>query len=50
MMASRKEVAELDALTEAWEKKRQGKRFSGKTFSLDEFMREEVVPTDTSTP
>lgn len=39
MMASKKEVAELDALADAWEKKRQGKRFVGKEFSLDEFVK-----------
>lgn len=39
MMASKKEVAELDALADAWEKKRQGKRYVGEKFSLDEFVK-----------
>lgn len=49
MMASRKEVAELDALAEAWEKKRQGKRFVGKEFSLNDFMRSDLGKRISST-
>lgn len=42
MMASRKEVDELDSLTAAWEKKRGGKRFTGDTFSLDGFIKNNI--------
>lgn len=42
MMASRKEAAELDALTEAWENKRKGKSLAGKELSLSEFMKQKV--------
>lgn len=38
MMASRAEVDELNALTEAWEKKRKGKSYVGKEMNLNEFL------------
>ena len=37
-MASRAEVDELNALTEAWEKKRKGKSYVGKEMNLNEFL------------
>lgn len=49
MMASKKEVAELDALADAWEKKRQGKRFVGKEISLNDFMRSDLGKRISST-
>ena len=49
MMASRKEVAELDALADAWEKKRQGKRYVGEKFSLNDFMRSDLGKNISST-
>lgn len=42
MMATRAEVDALDELTEAWEKKRQGKTFVGQTVNLDEFLKQNV--------
>lgn len=42
MMASKSEVNELDALTEAWQKKRGGKTFVGGQFSLDEFVKNKI--------
>jgi len=42
MMASRAEVNELDALTDAWEKKRKGKNFAGKKLNLNEFLNNGV--------
>lgn len=42
MMASKSEVDELDALTEAWQKKRKGKSFAGDKFSLEEFMEKKI--------
>ncbi len=42
MMASKSEVNELDALTEAWQKKRGGKTFVGEQFSLDEFVKNKI--------
>ena len=42
MMASKSEVAELDALQEQWEKKRNGRTFVGETVNLDEFVQGKV--------
>ena len=42
MMASKREVDELDALQAAWEAKRKGKSFVGETFSLDGFLKKEM--------
>lgn len=42
MMATRAEVDALDELTEAWEKKRQGKTFVGQTVNLDDFLKQNV--------
>ena len=42
MIATKEEVDEMNALTEAWEKKRQGKSHVGKTFSLNDFLAEKI--------
>ena len=42
MMATRAEVDALDELTEAWEKKRQGKRFVGQTVDLNDFLTQKI--------
>lgn len=42
MMASRAEVEALDELTEAWEKKRQGRSFVGKKVDLNDFLKQKV--------
>ena len=42
MMATRSEVAELDELTAAWDKAREGKTFVGKKVNLDEFINEKI--------
>ena len=39
MMANKAEIQELDDLTAAWEKKRQGKRFVGQTVDLGDFVK-----------
>lgn len=49
MVATKKEAQELDALADAWEKKRGGKSLAGKSFSLDEFVKAKVSTTSTST-
>lgn len=49
MVATKKEAQELDALADAWEKKRGGKSLAGKSFSLEEFVKAKVSTTSTST-
>lgn len=39
MFANKAEIQELDDLTSAWEKKRQGKRFVGQTVDLGDFVK-----------
>ncbi|MCR5533721.1 MAG: hypothetical protein K6F47_00880 [Bacteroidaceae bacterium] len=39
MMANKAEIQELDDLTAAWEKKRQGKRFVGQKVDLGDFVK-----------
>ncbi len=38
MIATKQEADEMNALQEAWDKKRQGKSYVGKTFSLNDFV------------
>ena len=38
MIATPKEEAELNALNDAWEKKRNGRSYAGKEFSLSDFV------------
>lgn len=38
MIASKEEENEMNALQEAWEKKRKGRSYAGKEFSLEDFM------------
>ena len=42
MMANKSEVDELDALTSAWEKKRNGRSFVGQTVDLNDFLQQKV--------
>ena len=39
MMASRSEVNELNALSDTWHRRRNGRSFVGKEMSLGEFMK-----------
>lgn len=38
MIATQKEVDEMEALNKAWEEKRKGRTYVGGTFSLNEFV------------
>jgi len=42
MMATKSEVQALDDLTEAWEKKRNGRTFVGRKVDLNEFLKEDI--------
>jgi len=42
MMASRKEVDELEQLQQKWEKKRNGRTFVGQKVDLGEFLNQKI--------
>ena len=42
MIATKEEEGEMNKLVEEWDKKRNGKSYVGKTFSLNDFVKGKI--------